>query len=65
MSRQITITDETNTHLFGRGITCHDCTCQIDPPCSGCVDCETCNPCWACGEEHDAPKGDNCPKEES
>lgn len=32
------------------GRTCHDCNCHLWPPCSGCVECPTCN-----AEESDTP----------
>ena len=53
----------TNTYLVASSalIECHDCSCHISPPCSECVDCKVCNPCWTCDEIHDAPRDENCP----
>lgn len=56
---------DVNTYVMAAAATidCHECTCHLSPPCSGCVDCKVCNPCSGCEEVHDGPRDDQCQRD--
>lgn len=53
---------DVNTYVMAAAaaIDCHECTCHLSPPCSGCVNCAVCNPCTACDAVHDGLRDDEC-----